>query len=132
MVIQQNLLIKYHLRFWTFQSLTNCKKYFYEKNNVSRGQLLDAQAIVAFMGDDFYFDSEEVSFRVISYDVTFTKTEGTFTRENKGALFNETAKSAIRNTANDGMITISNIKVKELDGALIESLPESKSYTITG
>ena len=105
----------------------------YEKNNVSRGQLLDAQAMVAFMGDDFYFDSKEVSFRVISYDVTFTNTEGTFTRENKGALFNETAKSAIRNTANDGMITISNIKVKrKLDGAPIESLPESKSYTITG
>ena len=98
------------------------------KKVVSKGELRAAQMLIAEM-KDFYFDRNAVSYRVVSYDITYTNTQGQFTKQIKGAKFDDQVLQAINNTRVGNSITFSNIVVKR-PGVPKRDLPYAKIYTI--
>jgi hypothetical protein len=78
---------------------------------------------------DFYFNRNAVSYRVVSYDVSFVNSKGYFKEKKAGAGFDTEVISAINNTKVGGSITFSNIEVRRkgvpnriLDGALMYTI----------
>ena len=102
------------------------------KQKVTRGELIDAQKLIAFMGDDFYFDGDEVKYKVISYKINYSNRQGNFNKDITGSRFNEDVENAIENTRVDGQITISDIKVKRPGVSTPTTLRGALLYTIVG
>ena len=102
------------------------------KEKVTRGELIDAQKLIAFMGDDFYFDSDEVKYTVREYTVNYSNRQGNFTDVIKGSRFNSVVENAIENTKIDGVITISNIKVNRPGVNALTTLRGALIYRIIG
>ena len=99
------------------------------KKVVSKGDLRAAQMLIAEM-KDFYFDRNAVSYRIVSYDISYVNTKGQFKKEIKGYKFDAQVLEAINNTKPGGSITFSNITVRRKGVKGTKTLPADLMYTL--
>ena len=85
-------------------------------NKVTKEQLLKAQELIV--------QSKLRKYEILSFDINYSNSEGTFTRKNNAGTFNETIINAIKSVETGEIIIFNNIKVKE-------SKAESKTITIS-
>lgn len=103
--------------------IVNAKGIKEGNNKVTREQLLESKILTA----QSKLDSKIL---IISYDVTFSNEQGTFTRRNKGAFFNEFTINAIKKIKKGGIIVFSKIAIKKTGDIKNITIPESLIYKI--
>jgi gliding motility-associated protein GldM len=81
------------------------------KKSVSKGELRAAQMLIAEM-QDFYFDRNALSYKIVSYRMNFTTPKGSFSINAEGARFNEEVLTAINNSVVGSTISFTNLKAK--------------------
>jgi gliding motility-associated protein GldM len=79
---------------------------------VSRAELKGAQMLKANMGNDFLLSPKAVAFGITEFEVSYTNSNGSFKKPNKGAQFKQAVYDAIATTASGGTVTFMNIKAR--------------------